>query len=155
MPKVMILVGASGHGKSTWASKQLENAAQYHVPLAIVSADYFFEDNETGKYVFNPSKLQEAHNECLANFVQHLYDRMEVVIVDNTNLSEIICAPYVAVAKAFGYQVEFVYFKNFHGNPKGLKPEKIEAMEKNAGAFFLDLVHNRVFFRDYNVKLAD
>lgn len=118
--KVVILRGLPGSGKSTWVKNNLPNAF-------ICSADHFFE-NSLGEYNFNPSKLSEAHGQCMWNFIAALTDKLPLVVVDNTNVTKIEIAPYLSVAQAFGYDVEIICIdpklslkelseRNVHGVP--------------------------------------
>jgi predicted ABC-type ATPase len=108
--KVIILSGVSGSGKSTWAKDK----------GVIFSADSFFMSFD-GAYNFDPSKLQQAHEKCLRDFVEEAramspHDSPPPdcgdapIIVDNTNTTVEEIAPYYAVAKAYGYEVELVTF---------------------------------------------
>ena len=103
MNKCYILVGMSGSGKSTW----VENNQQ--TESASVSADYYF-SRETGEYKFDASKLGEAHNDCLRNFIDVTQNKFPIVFVDNTNLSKEEIFPYLKIAQAYGYEVTFVLF---------------------------------------------
>lgn len=120
-PMVKILSGVSGSGKSTWAQDK----------GVVFSADHFF--LQEGVYRFDPSKLQEAHEACLHDFVCEVQGMEPLegdadIIVDNTNTTVEEIAPYYAVARAFGYQVELITFhieweiaaqRNQHGVPDG------------------------------------
>lgn len=96
--RVMILRGASGSGKSTYA-KGIAKAS--NGTAAIVSADSFFMVGDF--YQFDPSKLAQAHGECLREFVGLLTSPwIETIIVDNTNTTIVEMAPYYALASAYG-----------------------------------------------------
>jgi predicted kinase len=71
--------GYAGSGKSFLANdiKNLNENTE------IVSADFFW--NHSGKYLFDVSKLSEAHAECFSNF-KKLVSNGTNVVVDNTNL---------------------------------------------------------------------
>lgn len=101
--KVLILAGASGSGKSTLARGR---ACQAGASL-IFSADAYFV-GEDGVYRFDPARLPEAHGLCLRCFVGAVQTAAPLVIVDNTNTTVAEVAPYAAVARAFGYDVEIV-----------------------------------------------
>ena len=115
--KVIILLGISGSGKSTFIRDSYPGAA-------VVSADHFFMVN--GEYVFDGSKLPEAHGACLKQFIERAssperrvypdydYDN-QVLIVDNTNTTVHEIAPYAAVALAYGHELELVVI---HCDPK-------------------------------------
>ena len=102
--KVYILRGVSGSGKSTEAMRLASNNKDI-----ICSADDYFMKN--GEYKFDPSKLGEAHGECLAKFRALVKAGAETIIVDNTNTQWWEIRPYYETF--FGPQkvtFEFVEF---------------------------------------------
>jgi len=121
MRKVIIMQGVSGSGKSTYARNLVSN---YSGSSAIVSADDFFLQPRSGgcrafnsnkpsssgptEYVFDATKLGEAHAWCFREFVAELSDETELVIVDNTNSTPVEIAPYMLGASAFGYEAKIV-----------------------------------------------
>lgn len=95
---VIVMQGVSGSGKSTIARKLVEG----HSSARIVSADdYHMRD---GVYRFDATKLGEAHGQCMRNFVESLQAKVELIVVDNVNSRELSIAPYMALAKAYGYE---------------------------------------------------
>ena len=76
IPKLLILRGSPGSGKSTICRRQFPS-------WKIVSADDYFTD-ATGKYKFIPEKIQQAHDVCFELAVKFLTTGYNVV-VDNTN----------------------------------------------------------------------
>jgi hypothetical protein len=119
-----IMIGASGSGKSTQVDKIImsyirmqrsedilcKDTRDYSQLFSdvVFSADKFFTKEDA--YNFVPSRLAEAHEECIKKFtmtVSQCYESM--VIVDNTNTSIAQISPYIAVAKAFGYIVNIIY----------------------------------------------
>ena len=102
MPKVIILSGVSGSGKSTYARKHFPEA------IRLSADDYFLQD---AKWNFDPTKLTEAHAECFSKFLFHLASpasKEEVIVVDNTNCSAWEIAPYVLAATSFGFEHEII-----------------------------------------------
>ena len=95
--KVVILRGLPGAGKSTFTAG---------LDLPVVSADHYFLSPE-GEYVFRPEKLPEAHGQCFRRAVEHA-SRGEGFVVDNTNLTAVEVAPYVALAGAYGLDHEII-----------------------------------------------
>ena len=97
--KVTLISGIPGSGKSTWASK---NCGSGHI---LCSADaYFLDDHDV--YRFDPSKLGEAHGACLKKFVKGLMLKdfkfpPDGIVVDNTSLTVVELAPYVALCQAY------------------------------------------------------
>lgn len=107
--KVVILCGVSGSGKSTLVRKEYKTAV-------VCSADSYFERVD-GEYAFDASKLSEAHGLCLRQFVAlvtnpgcdfRITEYNDVVVVDNTNTTIAEMAPYVALAQAYGHDLEIV-----------------------------------------------
>lgn len=110
--KILILMrGLPGSGKS-----QLCNQLITHLDLDpkdhIFSADAYFVDN-FGNYQFNPSLLSLAHEDCRKRTEAALKQRVNPVVVDNTNIKiwemEIPCR----MAIANGYQVRILEPKNY------------------------------------------
>lgn len=105
--KIYIMSGVSGSGKSTYASSLAKPE-----DLTVVSADHYF--MEDGVYRFDPSRLGQAHARCLHNFIAALNqnerepDHDRVLVVDNTNTTELELAPYVAVSAAYGHRPTLV-----------------------------------------------
>jgi predicted kinase len=99
---VKIMSGISGSGKSTYAEDLLNQSQGVKV-----SADHFFMQN--GKYLFDPSKLGEAHADCFARFIKFCQDpNGSMIVVDNTSCSSEEIAPYVLGAQAFGWEPEII-----------------------------------------------
>lgn len=102
---VIVMRGPSGAGKSTYAKKHYKGAF-------VVSADHFFEVN--GEYKFDPSRLAEAHAECLRKFTHAVSSpdsKSDVVVVDNTNTTVAEVAPYAALALAYGHELKILTFR--------------------------------------------
>jgi predicted kinase len=97
---VLVLRGLPGSGKSTLI-KQFPWAV-------VVSADTFMVD-DAGAYSFDPARLPLCHGRCLREFTEALVNgRRSLIIVDNTNTTTVECAPYMALAPAFGYKALLV-----------------------------------------------
>ncbi len=103
MRKVIIMSGIPGAGKSFEMKKQKDK--YYLRDIGVVSADnYFMVD---GEYRFDPSKLGNAHGNCLRSFISNILEETrEIIIVDNTSSTCEELAPYIAIAMAYGYEVE-------------------------------------------------
>lgn len=117
---VVILRGIPGSGKSRLARKLAPRKTG-----VICSADDFF--MRSGRYVFDGSKLGEAHNYCLRKFLHALGCQLSVIVVDNTGTSVAEVAPYAALALAHGATLEIITVKcsvrvaakrNVHGVPR-------------------------------------
>lgn len=123
--ELVVLRGPSGSGKSTYT--------RTHYPHAFVcSADDEFLD-ASGKYVFDVSKLSEAHLACWRKCHEALMRGEKCVVVDNTNTQLWEMSPYVQMGRAMGYSVlivrmdtpvEVAASRNVHGVPAS----KVRAM---------------------------
>ena len=133
--KCTILRGIAGSGKSTYIRKN-------HPDAIVCSADdYFLEVLGEGKnYIFDATKLGEAHKWCMQKFINATthrdpLGRATTVVVDNTNIMLWEFMGYVQVASAMGYEVEVVRMdtpahvaagRNVHGVPAN----KVEDMAR-------------------------
>jgi len=100
---VDIMRGLPGSGKSFWAKVRMSQAKGVGV---IVSADnYFMRD---GVYTFNPSRITEAHDDCLGRFIKAVDKGNDYITVDNTNIHAWEIAPYYRLAEHYGYSVQVV-----------------------------------------------
>lgn len=126
MRKVVVLSGTSGSGKSTYARKLIlehlgiqvgDEVSLEHIlavmpdddprcTISYVSADRWF--MKDGEYRFNPAELSQAHNSCFLAYISALLEEKELVIVDNTNTSEVEIAPYMLAAGAYDYEAEII-----------------------------------------------
>ena len=85
--QVIILSGIPGCGKTTYVDKH--KASHPTKWVESVSADHFFE-TDSG-YKFDPTKLAQAHTNCLCRYLHYLSmgaNGPDVVFVDNTNIYE-------------------------------------------------------------------
>lgn len=113
MRKVFIMVGIPGSGKSHYCREQEDILVNEQYSVLVVSADNYFTDAH-GNYNFDPTKLSQAHGDCLREFMSAASSEVEyfhAIFVDNTNLSAVEIAPYYAIAKAYDYEVELVFFR--------------------------------------------
>lgn len=98
--RVIIMCGIPGSGKSTYIEKNCLRAIT-------ASADSYFAANGG----FNPAKLGLAHGKCLRDFIETIQDsefQHSDIVVDNTNTTTEEIAPYVALALAYGLEVEVI-----------------------------------------------
>jgi protein phosphatase len=100
--KVVIMVGASGSGKSTWIRNNLPTAA-------VVSVDSFwsFTCQE-----FDSKKLNMAHAWAIRGFIMQCAMEAPLIVVDNTNTTTEEISPYIAIARAYGVEeIEILWFE--------------------------------------------
>ena len=94
---VVIMRGLPGSGKSTYIRKHFDRAT-------VCSADSYF--LEEGEYVFDFSKIQQAHQACLERFILALENNHGLVVLDNTNCARWEYANYITLARIFGYRIK-------------------------------------------------
>jgi predicted kinase len=100
----LILRGAPGAGKSSFSD--------LFPGYIVCSADKFF-IQEGGRYVFQPTRLEWAHDKCKDVFQQAINNNQNV-IVDNTNIDPYNFEWYKETAEMNGYRVYIVILENRH-----------------------------------------
>lgn len=102
--RVILLRGVSGSGKSTL----VENIRgdREDTAFKVCSADFYF--MKTGEYLFNPTKLPQAHQECFSLFLDALKNNVPLVVVDNTFIHLWEFDTYIGEAIRHGYLVEIL-----------------------------------------------
>lgn len=108
MKKVIIMRSPSGGGKSTKARELKKSYEDLGMSASIHSTDDLFIQNNV--YKFDPSKIKDNHDQNFYNFRNSLRNGVNVVIVDNTNITPFEYERYVNEAKSNGYQVDFSQF---------------------------------------------
>lgn len=113
MRKVTIMSGVSGSGKGTYIERTFPHIWNPMLSkgdiggTVVVSADHYF--MKEGVYVFDPSKLGDAHGGCFLYFIEILQKGFYTeVVVDNTNTTVMEIAPYMLAAQAFGWEAEII-----------------------------------------------
>jgi predicted kinase len=126
MKELFLLRGLPGSGKSTLA-KSLGGIK--------LEADQYFEDAD-GNYVFDASKLKNAHNYCQSQCRAWMKtDGKQVnadrIVISNTFTQEWEMQSYYDMANEYGYRVYSIIVENRHGgvNEHGVPTEKLEQMK--------------------------
>lgn len=99
-PKLYIMRGVSGSGKSTKA-KSLAG------PESIFSTDDFF-TSDSGEYNFNLDRIEEAHLWNQERVRDAIEEGADPIVVDNTTVQAWEAKPYAQMAVDAGYDVEIV-----------------------------------------------
>lgn len=134
---IIVLRGVSGSGKSSVAEYLAElyrigsdgKSGDSTQRCVVCTADDYFLVN--GEYKFDFTKLGQAHAQCLSKFEKALIDKIELVIVANTNTKESEINPYIKLARASGYTVLSLVVENRHAN-KSIHSVPEETLTKQA-----------------------
>lgn len=126
----IIMIGLPGSGKTTFA-KALAEA----LDSKVVSADDYMV-NDQGEFTFDPARLGECHNASFCAALDEMHGGVcDALVIANTNMTNMERAPYVALARAFGYKVKFVQFlavasEVLDYQTHGVPMAKLEAMAR-------------------------
>lgn len=126
---LILLRGVPGSGKTTLGNAILfTNQSNIQ---DVLSADNFF-INEKGEYIFDFTKLKEAHNDCQVKCAERMRNQFSKIVVANTFTQEWEMEPYFVMAERYNYRIHTVIVENRHGNKNihNVPKEKIEQMIK-------------------------
>ena len=125
---LILLRGLPGSGKSTVGdvilyTNQLTNQD-------VLSADNFFID-KNGEYVFDGSKIKEAHNNCQQKCAERMKHEFLKIVVANTFTEEWEMKPYFEMAERYNYRIHTIIVENRHGNKNihNVPDEKLQSMK--------------------------
>jgi len=125
---LILLRGLPGSGKSTLGNVilQLPN----NNPQEVLSADDFFVNNE-GEYIFDGTKLKEAHNYCQFRCSERMRQQIVRIVVANTFTEDWEMKPYFDMAERYNYRVHTLIVENRHEseNVHGVPDDKLQKMK--------------------------
>lgn len=126
--ELILLRGLPGSGKSTLAKVILQN--RLGDEPEVLSADDFFVDRN-GEYVFDATKLKEAHNYCQFRCSERMRQQKSKIVVANTFTQEWEMKPYFDMAERYNYRVHTVVVENRHGgnNIHNVPDDKLAVMQ--------------------------
>lgn len=126
---LILLRGIPGSGKTTLGNAIL--FTNQSNTQDVLSADNFF-INEKGEYIFDFTKLKEAHNDCQVKCAERMRNQFSKIVVANTFTQEWEMEPYFIMAERYNYRIHTVIVENRHGNKNihNVPEEKIEQMIK-------------------------
>lgn len=126
----LILVrGVPGSGKTTLATILLTTPSGRSGD--VLSADDFF-INDKGDYVFDGSKLKEAHNNCQVRCAEMMKNESFKIIVANTFTQDWEMEPYFKMAERYKYRIHTIIVENRHGgqNIHNVPDDKLVQMKE-------------------------
>jgi predicted kinase len=125
---LILLRGLPGSGKSTLGNVilQLPN----NNPQEVLSADDFFVNNE-GEYIFDGTKLKEAHNYCQFRCSERMRQQIVRIVIANTFTEDWEMKPYFDMAERYNYRVHTLIVENRHEseNVHGVPEDKLQKMK--------------------------
>lgn len=137
-PKLYLVRGLPGSGKSTYVANNLRDKNVFHF-----EADIFFHRPGIG-YQFNPSLLGPAHDWCYGSTVLQLANGNSVA-VSNTFTQMWELQRYLNIQRMIDIDIEIVELKSQYQNIHGVPPEKLKTMKDRWEEVPPDI------FTDYNV----
>ena len=120
MPKLTLIRGLPGSGKSTMARKIAAETGALHVE------DDMWVDYQQRR---NPDKLGMAHDICKAR-ARHTLAFGGSVVVSNTFAQRWEMQPYLDMARQYGAQVEIITAMGDYGSVHDVPAEAIQAMRE-------------------------
>jgi predicted kinase len=129
MATLTLIRGIPGSGKSTLARQLLQSYLRNRELAKHLEADMYFVDGD-GNYVYDKSKIQDAHRWCQQQTLVHLAYNFDV-IVSNTFVEKRHMQPYFEMAEKWKYQVRVILCQNEYGSIHNVPQESMEKMKKN------------------------
>jgi predicted kinase len=122
--KLILIRGLPGAGKTLLATLLSSN----HGACSLSIDDYF--TNEKGEYCFEFEKNHLAYKQCETRTIEALQQNLPLVVVHNTFVYEWEMEPYLAMAKAYAYQLLVLTVEKYHdkANTHDVTREQIEKM---------------------------
>lgn len=140
-PTVILTVGVSGSGKSTWVREKLG-----HLNPVVCSADDFCVDLD-GNYTWSHEVVTAAHAVCKRRFNEAVAAEHPLIVVDNTNLMHPHRQHYLDWARKHDYQCFMVVFdipsvmvaaeRNTHGVPQQGIVRQIARLDLKPGIYYI------------------
>lgn len=103
MKQCVIMCGLQGSGKSHLTAQICETSNVFH---NVCSTDDFWTIG--GPYDFQPKLLGAAHKWNQGRVIAAMRCNVQLIVVDNTNMTAWERAPYLEFAQLFGYEVQYM-----------------------------------------------
>jgi predicted kinase len=102
-PKMYIMIGNIGSGKSTYISSYLPEAA-------LVSKDKLRYTLGSGTYIFEPKLEPFVHNVSVYMALEYCRNQMKKVVIDETNMKRKSRATFVRIGQKYDYEIIAIVF---------------------------------------------
>ncbi len=112
--ELVLIRGIPGSGKSTMAKEQFSEHDHFET-------DMYFIDPVTGKFIFDGSKLVEAHAWCLEN-AENALKKGHNVVVSNTFIKLEHMRPYVKLCDKYEAELKVYELFDMNDNSKDIPP---------------------------------
>lgn len=124
---LILLRGLPGSGKSTIGDIMLFTGQNNQ---DVLSADNFFIDRD-GNYIFDATRLKEAHNDCQQKCAERMKMQFSKIVIANTFTQEWEMEKYFEMADRYRYRVHSLIVENRHGsqNIHDVPEDKLEQMK--------------------------
>jgi len=126
---LILLRGVPGSGKTTLGEVILYVPGSNNTNNVLSADDFFIDDN--GNYIFDSTKLKEAHNQCQLKCAERMKLQLSKIIVANTFTQDWEMTPYFDMAERYKYRVHTVVVENRHNNKNihGVPDDKVQIMK--------------------------
>ena len=125
---LIILRGAPGSGKSTFAQRLIDQFKAKGCTAESFESDNFFLDKD-GNYNWDPLKLGIAHKWCRESVDKAMKRGVDAVIVANTNIRKRDVDTYIGIGKDNGYdEVQIFRLTNKFDNVHRVPAETVQRM---------------------------
>lgn len=101
--RLYLMQGIPGSGKSTMAGWLVDHFQLNEVRVKHLSTDDW--RYAEGMYVYDPETNKQFHTDCQKACVLAMQEHKEVIIVDNTNITQWQADPYIALARIYDYEI--------------------------------------------------
>ena len=126
---LILLRGVPGSGKSTLGEVILYTPGSNNTNN-VLSADDFFID-EHGNYIFDATKIKEAHNQCQLKCAERMKLQLSKIVVANTFTQDWEMTPYFEMSERYNYRVHTIIVENRHNgkNVHEVPEDKLQVMK--------------------------
>lgn len=136
MKRLIILRGLPGSGKTTFATFLKRSIQGSKEVCADDCWDYDYTDPNTPG--FTKSGIEKAHTKCFETVEEYMNEKVECIILHNTNTTEKEMYKYIQLANENNYQVVSLVVENRHES-KSVHNVPEETLERMKNRFEIKL----------------